>query len=117
MTRLISVTFDGAGLSRRVDVRLKRIEKASKSSEMPDDARNRGEAGGGRHADHPCTELSHNETGEREPLWYGPGLRPTFVTQVLAQALGTAKPDQASAFAAYGNDRGLATARRFSRRA
>ena len=47
---------------------------------------------------------SRNETTLRAPIWYGPRLRPAFVTQILSQAFFGAEPDPALGRVAYAQD-------------
>src|SRR5579883_2278654 len=48
---------------------------------------------------------SRNGTTERVPLWYGPKLRPLFVTQLLGQMLAAPDAgDPESAIVAYGEN-------------
>lgn len=91
-----------SGRFKSVGAELRAIEKASLSSHFEQQAQ------GGRQPEPKNSPriqveiVSHSETTAFDPLWDGPRLVPSFVTQVLAQAMPDNQQPEITVETAYG---------------
>ena len=98
----ILVTLPQAA-ARNALVPVPRAQKASEHAAFNHEDRAHDDAGAAQERSAHSARESRNETAEHVPLWYGPKLRPLFVTQLLGQMLTASEVrDQCSAVVAYG---------------
>lgn len=92
-----------AGSARASALELRAIEKSSLSSHLGKQAQD-GRQPEPRTPPRIQVELvSHSETTAFDPLWDGPRLVPSFVTQVLAQAMPDSREPDVTVETAYGS--------------
>ncbi len=76
-------------------------EKTSDSSQLNAGARDFTQHGRGQRPKTPAACMCRGETKAFDPFWDGPRLKPSFVAQVLGQAMTDRRERRAAARAAY----------------
>jgi hypothetical protein len=81
---------------------LRAIEKSSQSSQLGSQAQDNRRPEPKNVPPVQVERVSHSETTAFDPLWDGPRLVPSFVTQVLAQAMADNREPDITVETAYG---------------
>jgi hypothetical protein len=91
-----------SGSPKSSALELRAIEKSSLSSHLGQQAQDRWKPEPKNIPRNQVERVSHSETTAFDPLWDGPRLVPSFVTQVLAQAMPDNSEPDATVETAYG---------------